>query len=101
MIGLSLILAFAAQADGTGASGVPFGQRTRQEARYDAMYDCYVSFMEAKGFDIDTPDRKLKRWDKAARADCAIELRRYRAVVGARKADADWNGVWEDYWSRL
>jgi hypothetical protein len=91
----------AAQAQGTGASGVPFGQRTRVEARYDDLYGCYVGYMEGKGFDLDTPDRVLARWDRRARAACAHEVRRYRQVVSPQKFEADWNDIWNDYWSRL
>ncbi len=70
-------------------------------ARYEWMLGCYAGFMEAKGFDMETPKRSLARWDRAARAECADEIGEYRSLVGRSRAERDWKAAWDDYWSRL
>ncbi len=104
ILAASMLIAAAGstgQVEVVGASGVPIGKRTRVEARYDKLYDCYVGFMESKGFDLDTPDEVLARWDRRARVACARQVRRYRQVVSARKFEIEWSEIWSDHWSRL
>jgi hypothetical protein len=68
---------------------------------YEEMLGCYVYVMESKGFDIDTPDKLLSRSDSDARDQCVVEFEKHARLVGKKRAERDWKGLWEEYWARL
>jgi hypothetical protein len=71
------------------------------ECAYERLLSCYVEVMKSKGLDLDSPDRELSRYDRVARARCAKEIAAYKRRVGPAAAERDWNGLWDEYWSRL
>ena len=91
-----MILAFLALA----VSPIPSGT-TADEVSYDDLLGCYGSFMVSKGLDIDSPEKLLAKWDRAARRKCSTEIRRYKTLVGPKRFDEDWKGLWGEWLVRI
>ncbi len=68
---------------------------------YERLLDCYAAFMEAKGFDFETDEVKVHRWDAAAKVRCRKEYRSLERALGPRKTRSEWRDLWTEYWSRL
>ncbi|MDF8332852.1 hypothetical protein [Novosphingobium cyanobacteriorum] len=68
---------------------------------YERLLDCYATFMTAKGFDIDTDEAKVHRWDRAAMRRCHKQYRALERLLGPDKTRSEWRELWTEYWSRL
>ena len=68
---------------------------------YEDLLGCYAEIMESKGLTIDSPNTSLRRYDREAHSKCRNQFARYSRLVGRPTAEADWKGLWDEYWSRL
>ena len=74
---------------------------TAQEISYDELLGCYGSFMVSKGLNMDSPEKLLAKYDRAARRKCAAEVKKHKALVGPKRFEDEWAELWGEWLSRI